>query len=191
MVVGLYYQNQIVNKELLTSNVITNSEISDINDESIDLKDETLENYSDREELIYQVEECSNSNFRIEDVIVTNKSTKLMMQTDEKPNLPYDENDDEETKNKKIKESIKEMQNETLEDFEARRKFKNEYIENEKGERFYPLNSTSEDSGYSNTEMKYLNYWQTFNMTTQNATNKLTIYVNYKGEDMYIKLKIK
>lgn len=124
-------------------------------------------------------------------MIVTNKSTKLMMQTDEKPDLPYDENDDEETKNKKIKESIKEMQNETLEDFEARRKFKNEYIENEKGERFYPLNSTSEDSGYSNTEMKYLNYWQTFNMTTQNATNKLTIYVNYKGEDMYIKLKIK
>lgn len=147
--------------------------------------------YYNREALVYKVEECSNPNFKIEDVIVTNNVTKLIMQTEEKPDLPYDENDDEETKNRKIDEALNESLNDTFEDFQNRDKFKNEYIENENGEKFYPANSSSEDSGYSNTEMKYLNYWQTFDMPSKKATDKLTIYINYKGEDLYIKLKRK
>lgn len=149
------------------------------------------EEFYNREVILYQVEECSNPNFKIEDVIVTDRVTKLIMQTEEKPDLPYDENDDEETKNRKIDEALKESLNDTFEDFQNRKKFKNEYIENENGEKFYPANSSSEDSGYSNTEMKYLNYWQTFNMGSKDATNKLTIYINYKGENMYIHLKRK
>ena len=37
--------------------------------------------------------------------------------------------------------------------------------------------------------MKYLVYWQTFELTKLNATDNLTIYFNYKGEDVKIELQ--
>lgn len=45
-----------------------------------------------------------------------------------------------------------------IEDFEKSRKLKNEYIENEKGEKFYPTISTGNDIGYSFIDMSYLLY---------------------------------
>ncbi len=79
----------------------------------------------------------------------------------------------------------------TIEDFENKRKFKNEYIENDRGEKFYPTISTSEDTGYSFIDMSYLLHWQTFNLNKYNATNTLKIYMNYNGEDIIIELERK
>ena len=82
--------------------------------------------------------------------------------------------------------------NMTVEDYKKlmeNRKFKNEYVENEKGEKFYPSNSTSEDCGYANKDMKYLVYWQTFDMNKYNATDEIKISLNYKGDDVEIILK--
>lgn len=150
--------------------------------------------FYNRENYIYQVESCTRDDFRISDVNVYNTGTKIELTTDEFPELPYNLNDDEKTKKRKIEEFEQKQMNMTVEEYKKKmenRKIKNEYIENENGERFYPAQSTDSDGGYSNTEMKYLNYWQTFTMTKYDATDKLKIYMNYKGEDVYIVLKRK
>ena len=108
---------------------------------------------------------------------------------EEEPDLPYDLTDDEETRNRKIDEYIEKQKNETYEEFLDRRKFKNEYIENERGKTFYPSKSTDQDAGYSNIEMKYLIYWQTFDLTKYDATNTLKVFFNYKGEDVVVELE--
>ncbi len=49
------------------------------------------------------------------------------------------------------------------------------YVENENGERFYPLQSTSSDGGYSfNTDGKLVK-WESFGLTKFNMTNKLKV----------------
>ena len=152
------------------------------------------EKFYNREVYVYQVESCSREDFSINEVIVYDTGTKIKLVTNEFPDLPYDINDDEETKARKAQEEYERMKNMTVEEYKKmkeNKKFKNEYIENENGEKFYPSQSTDADGGYSNTEMKYLNYWQTFNMTKYDATDKLKIYLNYKGEDVYILLKRK
>lgn len=136
------------------------------------------EEFYKRTAYVYQVENCTRTDFDIQQVLVYDTGTKIVLKTYEEPSY---------------KSGL--TSNFTYEEFEEymekTKKFKNEYVENEKGQRFYPSNSTSEDSGYSNTEMKYLNYWQTFTLTKYDATDKIKIYINYKGEDVYIYLKRK
>lgn len=136
------------------------------------------EEFYKRTAYVYQVENCTRTDFDIQQVLVYDTGTNIVLKTYEEPSY---------------KSGL--TSNFTYEEFEEymekTKKFKNEYVENEKGQRFYPSNSTSEDSGYSNTEMKYLNYWQTFTLTKYDATDKIKIYINYKGEDVYIYLKRK
>ena len=152
---------------------------------------EVPEKFYNREAYIYTVKNCTSDKIRIEEVTVTETTTKVIIQTDEKPFLPYELTDDEETKNRKIQEELEREQNMTIEDFEKGRKFKNEYIENSNGEKFYPTNSTSEDTGYSFIDMNYLLHWQTFNLNKYKTTKTLKIYMNYNGEDIVIELERK
>ncbi len=152
---------------------------------------EVPEKFYNREAYIYTVKNCTSDKIRVEEVIVTQTTTKMIITTDEKSSLPYELTDDEETKNRKIQEELEREQNMTIEDFEKSRKFKNEYIENEKGEKFYPTISTGNDTGYSFIDMSYLLHWQTFNLNKYNATDTLKVYINYNGEDIIIELKRK
>lgn len=149
------------------------------------------EKFYNREELIYTVKKCTSDKIKINEVTVSETTTKMLITTDEKPTLPYELTDDEETKDKKIQEELERQQNMTIEEFENSRKFKDEYIENERGEKYYPSNSTSEDTGYSFIDMSYLIHWQTFNLNKYNATNNLKIHINYNGEDITIELERK
>lgn len=99
--------------------------------------------------------------------------------------------DDEETRERKIDEEIERQKNMTYEEFMESRKFKNEYIENERGEKFYPAKSTSEDAGYTGLDENHIIHWQTFTLNKYNTTNILKIYMNYKGEDVEIELERK
>lgn len=152
---------------------------------------EVPEKFYNRDAYIYTVKKCTSDKIRIEEVTVTETTTKMIIQTDEKPFLPYELTDDEETKNRKIQEELERQQNMTIEDFEKSKKFKNEYIENSNGEKFYPTNSTSEDTGYSFIDMNYLLHWQTFNLNKYKTTKTLKIYINYNGEDIVIELERK
>ena len=149
------------------------------------------EKFYNREAYIYTVKNCTSDKIRVEEVTVTETTTKMIIQTDEKPSLPYELTDDEETKNRKIQEELEREKNMTIEDFEKSKKFKNEYIENEKGEKFYPTISTSDDTGYSFIDTSYLLHWQTFNLNKYNATTTLKIYMNYNREDIVIELERK
>ena len=136
----------------------------------------------------YVVESCSNENFEVESVVVTNTQTKLYIVVKEKVDMPYDWDDSEEVKEKKIAEWQKQVENMTVEDYWNNRKFNNAYIENEKGERFYPTYSTDDDTGYAYFDMEHLRYWQTFDMTDVEIESRFKFYVNYKGEDVEIVL---
>lgn len=150
---------------------------------------DVAEKFYNREEIIYNVTNCSSDKIKITEFIVSETSTKIQLIADEKPQLPYELTDDEETKNRKIQEELEREQNMTIEEFEKSRKFKNEYIENDNGEKYYPSKSTSEDEGYSYIDMSYLVHWQTFNLNKYNATNHLKLYLNYNGEDICVDLE--
>lgn len=136
----------------------------------------------------YVVESCSNENFEVESVVVTNTQTKVYFVVKEKVDMPYDWDDSEEVKEKKIAEWQKQAENMTVEDYWSNRKFKNAYVENEKGERFYPTYSTDDDTGYAYFDMEHLRYWQTFDMTDVEIESRFKFYVNYKGENVEIVL---
>lgn len=150
---------------------------------------EVPEKFYNREEIIYNVKNCSSDKVKLVQLVISQTTAKMQLITDEKPILPYDLNDDDATKERKIQEELEREQNMTVQDFENSRKFKDEYIENDKGEKFYPSNSTSEDTGYSYIDMKYLLHWQTFSLNKYSATNSLKLYLNYNGEDIVIELE--
>ena len=145
--------------------------------------------FYEREEISYKVKKCSNDKIKITKAIVSETCTKFELEMEEKPDLPYNLDDDEATKNRKIDEYFEWQKNLSTEEYLEQRKFKDEYIENEKGQKFYPSKSTDQDSGYSNLEMKYLIYWQTFDLTKYDATNTLKVFLKYKNEDVIVELE--
>ena len=150
------------------------------------------EKFYKREEIIYYVKKCSSDKIQIEHVIVSETSTKLQLIAEEKNEILYSYlTDDEETRERKIDEEIERQKNMTYEEFMESRKFKNEYIENERGEKFYPAKSTSEDAGYTGLDENHIIHWQTFTLNKYNTTNSLKIYMNYKGENVEIELERK
>lgn len=195
LVYNFYTDNQYPKSQKLFINL--NKILCSENDKKIMLQGDWNIEYDvpkkfyNREERIYNVKNYSSDKIKSIQVVVSETTTKIQLTTDEKPTLPYDINDDEETKERKIQEELEREQNMTIQDFENSRKFKDEYIENEKGEKFYPSNSTSEDTGYSYVDMSYLLHWQTFNLNKYNATNSLKLYLNYLGEDIVIELERK
>ena len=63
------------------------------------------------------------------------------------------------------------------------------YVVNEDGEKFFPAESSSEDSGFSRPYTGDITYWQTFSLTKYNATNKLSVYIEYKQKSIKIELE--
>lgn len=118
-------------------------------------------------------------------VEVSNTETKIELIT--KWGEPvYTDKDSEEEKRRKIDEffnkshSIKEIL------------IKDEYIENNKGERFYPvINSNDDNSGYNQMLDGTLRYWQTFNLTEYNATDTLKLVLNKQDKIIEINLRNK
>lgn len=193
---NIYAQNFPKSKAInIKFNEIILSENEDIEKDTItikgnwDFKINVPDKFYEREEISYKVIKCSNDKMKITKAIVSETCTKIELEMEEKPDLPYNLNDDEETKNRKINEFIEWQNSLSPKEYLSERKFKNEYIENEKGQKFYPSKSTDQDSGYSNLEMKYLIYWQTFNLTKYDATNTLKLFFKYKNEDVIIELE--
>lgn len=64
------------------------------------------------------------------------------------------------------------------------------YVENENGEKFYPIQSTASDGGYSfNTDGKLIK-WETFELTKFNMTNKLKVVLTtIDNEQIIIELE--
>lgn len=152
------------------------------------------EKFYNRENIIYRTTENSKSELQVQEAIVYNTGMKFEFVTWEEP--WYDENDSEEVRNKKLDKIYEEMYQQMHEVAKTGDDSKmflvtDIYVENEDGEKFYPSRSSSEDSGTLREPNGRIQYYQTFNLTKQDATDKLTIYFKYKGETVIMKLSNK
>ncbi len=152
------------------------------------------EKMSERENANYKVKNCSNPKVNVTKAIVNETCMKLELTIQEEK--VYQEGDSQEV----IKQKVEEKLNKEKEDFLAKGELqdienvglfsKSPYVETENGEKFYPTASNSEDSGTFNDYMTGLvTYWQTFNLTKYDATEKLKVHLKYKGEDILIELE--
>ncbi len=155
---------------------------------------EVPEQFYNRENIIYKVKSISDSSIIVTEAVVYNTCMKFEIITKEEP--LYNEDEDEEVKQKKREEKIKEWISEfeeLIEQGENPSKLNlfsdNAYVENSDGKIFTPTKSSSEDSGYIRAFTGDIRYWQTFNLTKYDAANQIKVYINYKGKDITIELE--
>ena len=138
------------------------------------------ENMYNREIMIYNVQNSSKDDIKVTEAQVSNTAMKFELVT-KWGNPVFTENDSEEEKRRKKDEffdNCHSIQN---------RLIQNEYVENEKGERFYPVkNSSDANGGYNQMFDGTLRYWQTFNLTQYNATDTLKVVFDKQGEKVEI-----
>ena len=63
------------------------------------------------------------------------------------------------------------------------------YIENSNGERFYPSNTSFENSGSDDIDNDTISYWNTFNLNINDLTDSLTLHMNYNNNEIIISLQ--
>ena len=114
---------------------------------------------------------------------------KFQLETQEEP--VYLSSDSEEVKKQKAEEWVKKHDEDV-----ANKDFSNihifgydPYVETETHQRYYPTESSSEDSGFSRPFTGDITYWQTFSLTKYDATNYLTVFIKYKQKDIKIELE--
>ena len=149
------------------------------------------EEFYNRNVLLYKVKSCSNPNINVSKAEVTNTGMKFELFIEEEK--IYNENDSEEVINQKIAEANERSTENLIERAEQGNYFgyymgdfkKDTYVETDDGVKFYPSNSNAEESGcYTDLFNGIVNYWQTYNLTSYDATQNLKIYLQYKGEDI-------
>lgn len=135
------------------------------------------EEFYNRKTEIYNMKECN-----IEDLILTNAkvsktNTKIALKTRwGEPVNVYNENDDETTKQNKLMAYYDNfLQNIAPIIYD-------EYIENSKGQKFYSARSSDGDGRISKRLDGILIYEQTFNLTSFDLTDELTLVLHTDGE---------
>lgn len=158
------------------------------------LKVDIPEVFYNREAIVYNVKQCSNPKINVTEAIIYDTCMKISLNIQEE--LIYESSDSEEIINQKINEKVDEARDEYLKkaqegDYENLSTFNsNPYVQTSDGKKFYPTKNSSEDSGTSNDFMTgIVTYWQTFNLTKYEASNTLTVYLKYKGENIAIELE--
>lgn len=138
-----------------------------------------------RETILYGVKECTRDDIIVTKAEVSNTAMKIELVTRWGEPV-YTEEDSEEEKSRKIEEFFN--------DTHSVRNIliKNEYIENDKGEKFYPvINSNDGNGGYNQMFSGVLRHWQTFDLTRYNSTDTLKVVFELKGEEIVIELENK
>ena len=216
-----YPKSKVLNFKFLNIN-LSEHEISE-NEEFVltgewNVKLDVPEKFYNRECIVYKVKSCSNPNINITDVSVYDTCMKFGF------TLPtekiYNDGDSEEEIKRKIHLKIEEqdkqrdeiinkytgenggIEKEQLEEFQKEYEnvlelFSNEtYVETENGKKYYPTQSNADDGGYNDAWRDgEITYWQTYNLTKNEATNNLKIFLrynpNYSGqwEDICIELE--
>ena len=203
VICNLYGENYPRSKKLSvnfnTMNLFNteNSENSNIRIDGMwNLEINIPEEFYNRNVLLYKVKSCSNPNVNISKAEVTNTGMKFELFIQEEK--IYDENDSEEVINEKIAEANEKSTENLIERAEQGNYFgyymgdfkKDTYVETEDGVKFYPSNSNTQESGcYMDLFNGIVSYWQTYNLTSYDATQNLKIYLQYKGEDIFIELE--
>lgn len=147
------------------------------------------EEFYNREALVYRVKSCSDETIKVTEAVVYNTSMKFQLETQENP--VYLPTDSEEMKRQKVSEWRQKYKEDVANnDFSNIHIFGYEpYVETEDNKRYYPAESSSEDSGFSRPYTGNITYWQTFTLTKYDATDTLKVFINYKQKDIQIGLE--
>lgn len=148
------------------------------------LKVELLEEIYNREKIVYSVKNCSKDDLVVTKAEVSNTAMKIEWTT-RWGNPVYTSRDSEEEKQRKIEEffnNTHSVRNILIQ---------NEYVENSKGEKFYPTENNDGDGGYNQMFSGMLIHWQTFNLTKYDATDNLKVVFEFNGEEIIIELENK
>lgn len=135
-----------------------------------------------RETILYSVKDCTRDDVIVTKAEVSNTAMKIELVT-RWGDPVYSESDSEEEKDRKIEEffnNTHSVRNILI---------KNEYVENDKGEKFYPVINSS--GGYSQMSSGMLRHWQTFDLTKYDATENLKVVFELKDEEIIIELESK
>lgn len=138
-----------------------------------------------RETMLYSVKDCSRNDVILTKAEVSKTAMKIELVT--KWGEPvYTEEDSEEEKSRKTEEffnNTHSVRNILI---------KNEYVQNSKGEKFYPVvNSSDGNGGYNQMLDGTLRHWQTFDLTKYNTTDTLKLVLELNGEEIIIELENK
>lgn len=129
---------------------------------------ELPEKFYNRKTTNYEIYDSNDSNIKIDKFMISNTCTKVQLQT-------------------KVSKEIVDIHNNSLIPIIY---IKDEYIENEDGIKYYPQGTNDGDGGYSISNDGILNYWQTFELTQFNLTEKLKIVLKtYDDKEIVINLK--
>lgn len=198
-----YPNSKVLN--VCLKNFKTSKNSDEINGEwnfSIELPDY----FYNRTNISYLVNDDSNSIFKIKEFNVYNSCSKLIMEMPKPGNVVSEEEfhklytqflEENDKKNEILKENPNadipqtETEKKLLEIIDEKDKLyiSNIFIENERGEKFYPLNASFENSGSYNIDNEKMCYWNTFNLTSNNLTDTLILHIEYNNKDYSFKLQ--
>lgn len=163
------------------------------------------EYFYNRSNISYKVTDSNNSNFKVKEFNVYNSCSKLVMEMPKPEKVITDEEfmnlnkqflKENSEKNKKIQENPNadipqsETEKRLLEIVEDKGEiYRNAYIENSDGKKFYPSNTSLEDSGSYDLSPETIYYWNTFNLTNSDLTDYLTLHMKYNNDEIIISLQ--
>ena len=184
-----YPKSKCLNLDFSTINLMNSSSDNSIKytiNGNWNLELEVPEKFYNRESVIYTVKECNDSTLNITDASLYDTCFKLKFNTKFKP--IYQENDSENEKNEKMQ---------TLQDWIMKEKAEwrtmvyDEYSIDNSGNKFYPLQSSSEDSMTSYLPDGQFSHMQTFELTKHNKNcNSITLYLKINLPDTQKDIKI-
>lgn len=147
----------------------------------------------------------NSTEFNIKDFGVYNSGSKLIMEFPKTSEIISDEEfkklNEQFLKESAIKnEILKENPNAIIEPSETKKKlleivqnqssiYHNIYIENTNGQKFYPSYYFSENSGSYEIDNDTLYYWNTFNLTEKDLTDKLILHIENDNNEVQIELE--
>lgn len=144
-----------------------------------------------RETIIYNLDYCNDSNLELISATVSETGMKIRCKTIWGEPI-YNDYDSKEERKRKTKEFY--SKSPRIEDL----LIKDSYVLNSNGKKFYPARSNDSDGGYGQRPNGILECWQTFNLTTSNATDNITVVLikggewkKEEGEEIIIKLSRK
>lgn len=158
-------------KIILSDNATTNPKVnSNINDNisgNWNLKIDLPEKFYNRTSLSYKMISSSDSNLKINKILISDTCMKFEMQT---------------------KIDINRL--ELIDSVVPITYIDHEYVENSNGKKFYIQGKSDGDGGYSISKEGILHYWQTFTLNKNDATNKLKVVLpTFDGNTIIIELE--
>ena len=150
--------------------------------------------FYERSSIIYRVNDSNCEEIKLNEFSVYNTGTKIELSTqfdtqrdDISQILEQYKDESDEVIQAKLMEYAQANVNQ-IQDNNKLNSIQNEYIENEKGEKFYLQESVDEKRGIFDNETGIFEYFASFELTKYDVTDKLFLNFEFNGEKVKIEL---